>query len=153
MNIDYLCRHPEYADTIALWIYSEFVVNSPRTATLDKITQNFRKTTETEWPITFVAIEDGQCVGTVSLFGNDLKTQNELTPWLAALIISPNFRNRGIASELIRHACGVAKELGIRILYLRTEHAAQYYELLGWEFVRHAVDDYGIKTDVYQSYL
>lgn len=153
LYIDYLCRHAEYADTVAQWIYSTFVINSPRTATLDKIVQNFKSTSETEWPVTFVAIEGGRCVGTVSIFGNDLKTQSELKPWLAAIIVSPEFRKQGIGSALISRACSVAKALGYGILYLRTEHAAQYYERLGWEFVGHAVDEYGIDTDVYKCHL
>lgn len=153
MNIDYLCRHPEHADNVALWIYNEFVVNSPRIAALDTLKNRFQNTSETEWPITFIAIEGCQCVGTVSIVGNDLKTQNALTPWLASVIVSPEYRKRGIASTLINHACSAAKALGFEKIYLRTEHAAQYYERLGWVFVRHAVDEYGIDTDVYQCYL
>lgn len=153
MFIDYLCRHPEYADTVAQWVYSDFVANSPRTATLDKITHNFRNTSEMAWPVTLVAIEDNCCVGTASIFGNDLKTQNILTPWLAAVFVAPEFRKRGIAATLIERASATAKELGYRVLYLRTEHTALYYERRGWEFVRHDVDECGIDTDVYLCYL
>lgn len=153
MDIDYLSRHPQYTETVAHLIYSAFVVNTPRTAKLDKITDNLRKAGETESPITFVAIENGQCVGTVSIFSNDLKTQSALSPWLAAVIVCPEFRNQGIASSLIKHACSVAKSLGFGVIYLRTEHAAQYYERLGWEYVRHTADEYGIETDVYKLNL
>lgn len=153
VTIDFLCRYPQYTDSVAGWIYSTFVVNSPRTATLDKIIQNLKKASETEFPITFVAIENRECIGTVSIFSNDLKTQSDLTPWLAAVIVRPEFRNRGVAAALIKHACGVAKSLGFSTIYLRTEHAAQYYERLGWEFICSAVDENGIETAVYKLSL
>ena len=45
-------------------------------------------------PQMLVAEEDGAPVGVVSLWHNDAKTRQDLTPWLAALYIRPDCRGR-----------------------------------------------------------
>jgi thiamine pyrophosphokinase len=150
MTIDYLSNRPEYIETVASWIFTEFVISTPRTAPYEKILRNFSNTHRSELPVTLVAIEDGECIGTVSVFMNDFKTQSQLTPWLAALYVVPEYRGRGVAKNLIGHVYFIAKQLKYRCLYLRTEHASGYYERLGWSFVCRATDEYGIETDVYK---
>lgn len=42
-----------------------------------------------------IAVSDNECLGTVSIFENDLQTQKDLTPWLASLYVSLDYRGRG----------------------------------------------------------
>lgn len=85
MYIDYLCNHPEYVETVSNWIYSEFVVESEKSfIKLQQIIEYFKNTNSMTFPITLIAVADNECVGSVSIFENDLKTQNDLTPWLAS---------------------------------------------------------------------
>ena len=102
------------------------------------------------FPITLVAIKDDECVGTVSVFENDLKTQNDLTPWLASLYVNPQYRGQGIAEKLINRVKEVIEELGFKELYLRTEHTSEYYRRLGWEFVYKTHDEKGQETEVFK---
>lgn len=81
MYIDYLCNHPEYVETVANWIYSEFVVKSEKSLKkLEQIIEYFKNTNLTSFPITLIEVADNKCVGTNSIFKNNLKTQNDLTP-------------------------------------------------------------------------
>lgn len=140
MDIQNLYYHPEHISVVSGWIYDEFV-KGKSTCSLDKITLYFSKTNLNSFPITLIAISDGECVGTVSIFENDLKSQNELEPWLASLYVSPNYRRKCIAEELIDQVMVIVKELGYETLYLRTEHASDYYKKLGWEFLYKKMDE------------
>jgi len=151
MYIDYLCNHPEYVETVANWIYSEFVVKSEKSfKKLEQIIEYFNNTNLTSFPITLIAVADNKCVGTISIFENDLKTQNDLTPWLASLYVSPYFRGQGIAEKLINRVQEVVKGLGFKTLYLRTEHTSEYYKRLGWEYVYKTNDEKGQETEVFR---
>lgn len=153
MIIDYLCRHPQYIKKTAQWTYDEFIRNTPRTADFNRVLAHFSSTSQTAFPITYIALVNQQCAGTVSIVHNDLKTQSDLTPWLAALYVSPEMRCQGIAQQLIAEACRCAEALGYKALYLRTEHTSAYYRRLDWDFVYHTTDDVGIETDIFKMML
>jgi thiamine pyrophosphokinase len=153
MIIDFLSRNPEHIETAARWIYDEFIAGTPRTASYERVLENLKGSGDTRLPLTYLALIGGECVGTVSVVMNDLKTQETLSPWLAAVVVRPDYRGRGIAEALIRRACADAKRLGYGILYLRTEYAGGYYKRLGWEHVCDTDDEYGIRTSVYRYQL
>src|SRR5665647_1042586 len=67
----------------------------------DEILADLSSRTKGEIPFTFVAIENGKCIGTVSLFSNDLKERADLTPWLGSLYVSIDYRNKGVAKQLM----------------------------------------------------
>lgn len=117
---------------------------------LEKITQYFSETNLSSLPITLIAISDNECVGTISIFENDLKSQNELKPWLASLYVSPNCRGKRIAEELVNQVIATVKGLGYETLYLRTEHASEYYKKLAWEFLYKTHDEKGQETEVFK---
>ena len=151
MYIDYLCNHPEYVNAVSNWIFCEFVVESEKNLKkLEQIIEYFKNTNVTSFPITLIAVEDNECVGTISIFENDLKTQNDLTPWLASLYVSPYYRGQGIAEKLINRVQEVVKECGFKTLYLRTEHTSEYYKRLGWEYVYKTHDEKGQETKVFR---
>lgn len=150
MVIDYLAHNPQHVRTVSNWIFKEFVENINNTLTFDNIIEYFGNTHIDEYPITFIAIEGGACVGTISLFKNDLKTQKELTPWLAAFCVKPECRGKRIGGLLIDKVLEKAREMGFGTLYLRTEHTSQYYVKRGWEFVYKTIDEIGQETEVYK---
>lgn len=150
MYIDYLCNHPEHINTVANWIYDEFVIKAKGTLSLGTVIEYFGNTQLKSFPITLIALVDGECTGTVSIFKNDLKTQRDLTPWLASLYVNPHYRGKGIAKELINKVQQVVKELGFKELYLRTEHTSEYYRRLGWNFVYKTHDEKGQETEVFK---
>ena len=153
MYIDHLCNYPEHLEAVANWIYDEFVIKPKGSLSFKEVVEYLNKTNEESLPMTFVAILDNECVGTVSIFKNDLKTQETLTPWLASLFVNPEYRGRGVGEALINHVQHVVKELGYESLYLRTEHTSKYYRGLGWEFVYKTEDEKGQETEVFKYKL
>lgn len=153
MEVKYLCDYPEYADAVVHWIYGEFAVKDHEGIALAKVKAVFHHTHLDSFPITLIAIVDDKCVGAISLFENDLKNQQVLSPWLASLYVVPEYRSRGIAKKLIDEVKAIAKKLGFEILYLRTEEAAEYYKKLGWIFVAKTQDEKGKATNVFKARL
>lgn len=103
-----------------------------------------------EFPITIIAKEEDQCIGTVSLFENDFKGM-KVKPWLASLIVDKQHRGTGIGKKLINEITNIALNMGYKKLYLRTEHAAEYYKKLGWLFIDKRIDDLGLKQKFFQK--
>lgn len=150
MNIELLAENPEYVECVCTWIYNEFVTLSNPNYPFEKVVEFFRNTHKDKFPITYIALEDGTCTGTVSIFENDLKNQNKLTPWLASLYVCPEYRNMKIAEKLIGRVVSKVKDLGFDGLYLRTEHTSGYYLKRGWEFVYKTIDTNNQETEVYR---
>ncbi len=153
MHIDHLHKHPEYIKPVAAWIYDEFVIKTDGSIGFDEVVAYLSNTNDKDYPMAFVAIANNESVGTVSIFQNDLKTQDALTPWLASLYVSPRHRGQAIGELLIKHVQKVVKELGFESIYLRTEHTSEYYKGLGWDFVCKAVDEKGQETEVFKYNL
>ncbi len=84
-------------------------------------------------PLTLVALEAGQPIGTASLTTDDMETRPELTPWLASVLVSPAARGRGVGSALVRAVVARAAALGFDTLYLFTAEQMALYSGLGWE--------------------
>ncbi len=69
--------------------------------------------------MTLIALDDVTCIGTVSLFENDLKERPAYTPWLASLFVEKVYRNQGIAQQLINQLIVYAKSRQITTIYLK----------------------------------
>jgi amino-acid N-acetyltransferase len=52
---------------------------------------------------------------------------------LRSMVVVPPFRNKGLASMLVKQLEKLASESGIRVLYLLTETAAGYFSTRGFE--------------------
>jgi len=149
MRIITLSEHPASLNTVCTWIHQEFI--DPDRFTLQQLTARFRSMHPDRIPLCLVALEEGQCVGTVSLFTGDLPARRDLTPWLAALYVPPEARERGVGRSLVGECLQRAAAFGYKTVYLRTEHAAAFYRRLGWEVVSEEVTEEGLPTLVFQS--
>jgi GNAT superfamily N-acetyltransferase len=74
----------------------------------------------------------GQPAGSCLFVREEIDPKHDLTPWLAALYVAPEYRKRGIASALVRAAEQHARGVGCRELYLYTITAEPLYSKLGW---------------------
>ena len=148
MRIAYLCDHISFADTVARWIFDEFISGIRNDLPYENVLASFKNCRRQEFPIRFIALIDDQCIGTVSLVFNDLKCR-EYTPWLAALYVDKNFRNKKIGERLISRVKNAAMQLGYSRVYLRTEHTGDYYRKSGREYVETCDDNFDLKPDVF----
>jgi GNAT superfamily N-acetyltransferase len=75
---------------------------------------------------------DGQPAGSCLFVREEIDPKHDLTPWLAALYVAPEFRNRGIATALVRAIEQHARSVGCDELFLYTITAEPLYAKLGW---------------------
>lgn len=83
-------------------------------------------------PCTFVAERGGACVGTASLDAQDLPGREDLSPWLANVVVSDALRGQGIGAGLVRQVEAEASAAGVAELWLYTRRARPLYLRLGW---------------------
>lgn len=131
MTIDYLRNLPKHTPTVAKWIYDTFshefedVKLEDWTAQLEPA-QNPDK-------VTFVAVEDGQAVGTASLDNEDLPPRADLSPWLASVYVLPELRARGLGAKLVEAVENEARTRGFEKIYLHTTDRTEFYKKRGWQ--------------------
>jgi len=151
-KIEYLADHPEHINTVAEWIYDQWTDKNKKT--LSDVIESFKKRCKKdEIPLTLIALSDSTCVGTVTLYENDLETRKDLKPWLGSLYVESSYRRQGIGGKLTQKSIDVTRQLGFNKLYLRTEDKADYYSKRGWDFVSYAHDEKGVKTQVFKYQL
>lgn len=83
-------------------------------------------------PSVFAALHGDIPVGTASLVADDMSDRRELTPWLASVYVLPEWRGRGIASQLVRRVEEEAQAHGHGRFYLYTPDQQALYRRLGW---------------------
>jgi predicted N-acetyltransferase YhbS len=84
---------------------------------------------------TFILLADDVPVGTASLVTNDLPSRPDLTPWLASVLVRPQFRGKGYGAPLVRRVEAAATASAVPALWLYTWSAEPLYARLGWERV------------------
>ncbi len=89
--------------------------------------------TDGQLPITLIALEGEELLGTVSILRDDLPGREDLTPWLASLLVLPEHRGKHVATFLIRQAEEFLRLLGYSEAYLFTESASGLFQKLGWD--------------------
>lgn len=150
MNIDFLSNQPEKINEVSEMIFWEFVVKTGSSMKFEDVVKHFSNTKDNTFPITLVALESGECIGTVSIFENDLKIRDMYKPWLASLYTKPDYRGRGVGEKLIAKTIDVVEGLGFNGLYLRTEDASDYYRKRGWTYLETVSNEKYEKIDVFK---
>jgi GNAT superfamily N-acetyltransferase len=130
LHIVALTDRLELAPAVAEWLHAEFDHVRGQSLT-ERITQLRAQKAPEE---TFVLYDHDVPVGTASLVINDLPSRPELTPWLASVLVRPEFRGRGYSTSLVRHVEATAAAMA-RTLWLYTWTAEPLYAHLGWERV------------------
>jgi len=135
MTIDYLADHPETISTLAEWQHAEWGhIRAGDTA--EKRAERLRGYSNRDRiPLTVVALEDTNVLGSASLIEHDMETRKELTPWLAGVYVGEPYRRRGIGAQLVRRIMDETRKLKVPLLYLYTVHSEKFYSALGWQFM------------------
>ena len=140
MQIDYLADHLEMAPFLAAWHFQEWEALLPEWSFAQALAELQSHTGHRQIPTTFVAVEDGQPLGSASLLEADLDGWTHLTPWLASVYVHPQRRGRGLGKLLVARVIEEARALAVPTVYLFTAGQQSYYEQLGWaplERVKH----------------
>jgi predicted N-acetyltransferase YhbS len=135
MDIHYLREREDVIPILAAWIFNEWSYLYPGATMPDFEGLLRERINKKSLPLTLVAIEAGEPVGTASLKAFDIETRSDLGPWLTSLYVAKPWRRRGIGSSLVKAAEQKAAELKIRKLFLFTTDPAlvvPFYSRLGW---------------------
>ncbi len=131
-TISDLRQRPEFFDTVAERIWQAWW--KPNNYPLGHITGFLRENmTDTPIPLALVAHHGEAFLGTASVIASDLAERPQLTPWVAAVWVEPQARQRGVGGALVNRATQDCFALGFGRVYLcaRPQRSA-LYEGLGW---------------------
>jgi GNAT superfamily N-acetyltransferase len=84
-------------------------------------------------PKFYLAVHEGNIIGSYALLVNDIISRQDLMPWFACLFVNEAHRNKGIADQLLKHGLKQAKAKGFGSLYLSTD-LENFYERKGWTY-------------------
>lgn len=129
-KIEHLKDNPGLLYTVAQWIYNEWWTEKEGVSRESMATRLREAKTHHEIPLSLVALVDGELAGTVNLIESDNTEFPELRPWLAALLVHPNYRHQGIATKLVKECLRHAKNMNEKELFLGTD-IPKFYEALG----------------------
>ncbi len=128
-QIDHLVYHPEHIRLVAGWIYREFWEGKAGYSVGTFETLLRQAGDPDHVPLSLLALAEGRPAGTVNLIHNDDPERPHLHPWLAALVVVPEFRHHGIGAALVRALAREARRLGFFELFLGTDIPAFYTRL------------------------
>ena len=140
----------DFAEEVAGWLYNEFIKDIRLGISYEQKLASIKMCGKNELPIRLIALIDDKCVGTVSLVQNDLRGC-DYTPWLASLYVDVPYRKQKIGEQLVERVKDITRELGYTELYLRTEHAGNYYRRLGWQYIGSQKDEFGLVPEIFKT--
>ncbi len=147
LYIDYLANHPQHIVTLAQWHQNQWHDISPQ-LNLDKRIEFMSTHQNTaSVPVTLIALNKKQPMGSASLIDNDMEDRPQYSPWLASVYVDPIFRAQGVASALISAIIQQAKALKLAQIYLFTPNQSEFYSRRGWEIIEHR-HYHGVMVDI-----
>src|SRR6266404_6759824 len=137
MTIEYLADHPGALPTLAQWQHGEWGHLRPDDTVEKRRARLQGFSNRDRIPLTVVALDERDVLGSASLILHDMETRMELTPWLAGVFVGEPYRRKGIGAELVRRIMAEAGKLDVPLLYLYTVHSERFYAGLGWVLHEH----------------
>lgn len=135
VEIDYLPNQLWALPTLIDWHFAAWASGCPESAKAAIAKAYLNEKNIDQIPLTLVAYSNKTLFGSATLVISDLPTRPELSPWLAAVYVTPEYRNQKIGSLLSRSIVEEAKKLGLKEMYLLTgvDSRVEFYKKLGWE--------------------
>ncbi|EOH93495.1 GNAT family N-acetyltransferase [Enterococcus villorum] len=141
-----LREHPEWIEQAAQWFTSKW--HLPLSFYQESMAESLRlKNVVPQWYI-FITAEQ-KIVAGAGVINNDFHDRSDLTPNLCALFVEKEYRNQGIAKEILATIRKDMEKLGVQQLYLATDYSG-FYEKYDWQFLTMAQDNEGIPVYLYQ---
>jgi N-acetylglutamate synthase-like GNAT family acetyltransferase len=134
-SIEYLADHPSAIPAIAAWHLKQWGRILP-----DFSPDTYQRFLSTHYkrggiPTMFVAVHEGNVIGTAALEDDDMDTRPELTPWLASLYVDEKYRHNGVGEALVKKVIEEARRLEVKKIYLLTPDRQHYHERFGFQTV------------------
>jgi len=102
-------------------------------------------------PFALVAHEGDTFLGTVSVIASDLEDLPQYTPWVAAVWVEPEHRQRQIGRKLVAQAVDGVFTQGTERVYLCAQKIRRnFYLRQGWTPIQEEVGERGVTVFVRQ---
>ncbi len=118
---------------IANWWYQEFGYLNPERTMVEASEELITFLNTDRLPVCYLLLKNNNLVGTASLTAIDIESYDSVSPWLASVIISPQYRGQGMGTLLVQEVMKAAKKLHAGHWYLYTPDRESFYERMGWE--------------------
>lgn len=132
LTISSLKQQPEFFDTVADRIWRQWWESRgfPASYIRARLTENM---IAERLPLALVAHDGDNFLGTASVIASDLEDLPQFTPWVAAVWVEPDHRQRRIGRQLVGSAASAAFALGFDRAYLCAQkHRRDFYMNQGW---------------------
>ena len=139
LKIEFLVEMPQFVPVVTKWLFDEWGGDLPGTDLSFWRAGVESRLRRKKIPLTLVAVDHEKAIGTSSIYIDDMDGYGGYSPWLAAVFVSKDHRNRGVGSALVRRTMDIAGKLGISMLYLFTPDRMSFYRRLGWDFLERTV--------------
>ena len=141
LEVKQLSECPDHLTAVGTWIYEQWW--SRKYNTPEVVFGWLREhTAKHRVPYTIVGFADGIPVGSCCVIQNDCVHRPQYSPWVAAVYVKPEMRNRGIASMILQEAAAVAARIQVKGLYIDClATTARVYEKNGWRIYEREVGD------------
>ena len=120
---------PDLKEYAADWFHTKWGV--PKEAYLDCMDAYLRGKTEFGW---YLCLDEDRIVGGMGVIENDFHNRKDLSPNICAVYTEEEYRNQGIAGNLLNMTVNDLGQKGINPVYLVTNHVG-FYERYGWKFL------------------
>jgi N-acetylglutamate synthase-like GNAT family acetyltransferase len=135
ITVKYLADVPEAIPVIARWLYDEFHYLIPERP-IDYVIESLNtRLNYNKIPLSIIALKEHEIIGTVSLKMTDMDIRDNLTPWLASLFVNNEYRHNGVGTFLVKSVQEIAKQIGIKELFLYTPNSWDFYKKIGWTII------------------
>jgi N-acetylglutamate synthase-like GNAT family acetyltransferase len=126
---------PEQLPQLAAWHHEEWSNLNPGLTLAERIAIMRAELAGDAVPVTWVAMRDGELLGSASLIEHDMAIHLEKTPWLASVFVAPSQRRQGIGTTVVRKVMEHAALYRIPRIYLFTMDQEAFYRRLGWRTI------------------
>lgn len=135
-SIVFLADAPSAAPMLADWFLSEWQPYYGTDGTGDATEDLAACMRRDALPLALVALDaEGRPLGTAALKTESAGSELGLSPWLAAVLVGPPHRGRGIGSALVTAIEGEARRLGHPMLYTSTDTMSGLLQRRGWRAI------------------
>ncbi len=134
LSIDFLAHHPWCVTELAGHFYEHWRGYYDQRGVTPAAIRNalHERANLDSLPLAVVALREGVPVGTATIKPQDLDCRPDFTPWLAGVMVAPEYRRQGIATALVERIVEEALRLRLPRLYLWTPNSESMYTRLGW---------------------
>lgn len=137
-----LRQRPEFFDTVVDRIWRAWWKS--RGSPVEYIAGHFHESlSEGPIPFTLVAHDGATFVGTASVIASDLSERPQYSPWVAAVWVDPEYRERGVGAALVDRAARASFVLGVDRTYLcASRERRDFYARRGWTQIEEDVGEH-----------